>query len=798
MEGDVYSINDILNDIDAGSAAGTLTNIETEMEHQESPAAMSTLWLEKAIVYLSIELVREAIKCCKRSLELDENNLLGYFVLGVCYLWRGNENTAMTTWKTGLTKSGVILTHIVISEIVQNCTVREYVNSLKFNVKALFEFHDYFNPDAINTPYGFDLVLKFIKSRNYQMAITYLNIILNSNPSNYDAIKYRGIAYCLSKQYIQAIKDLSSALSMKETDELLRYRANAYAMTKNYFLAIQDLTYVLQYNPTDYESLATRGTLQMWRGYFTAAMRDFESIPEQCYTSFIYLAYSEALYAIGDLSLAENILLRVEPTNNKRAFLEYLICQSRGDLTGALNAMLQITVSTQNARILQIAAKLFFDNGDLKSAIGAYRVALKFTTNPIEYILGQAVCYFCMMDFEKALETCNHFANLCSDPLLEPDFCQDDLSPLDTPLIRFLSRNDPQKITEYISRTIDRLKSVIYHINDSLESISPTPPFRSPNTLPEQIKFESKRLETLKNIAAEADKIGQNILVKTCDRFPAKRLIRALGLSALSLAAAIRREMTASSKCSWKDPFDTVLTILNLADPFVLPTWCDCLVISGQPFNAPKYEVHKGEWTNPRFCHYYNDVIKKFKTVHGFEINNSSDIINGFDQPEYIIEGSIPEHENIPRPSIYFIPKVFGFDIYLTPKSDTQSAWQTAVIFDENWKKLISGDNPYSAISKMIMMIWLTNQFTFYQNEIGHVFLHAYSIATSSSYLDPFIGSHRDAFAHQLFEPNYQDLIQDVTKALEACKVEPRVPSNAISFFDVECSVGDLLTILNL
>ncbi|EAY00393.1 TPR Domain containing protein [Trichomonas vaginalis G3] len=800
MEGDVFSVHDILNDIEAGSAVSTLATIKSEIDRQISSAAISTLWLEKGIVNLSLELVKQAINDCRRSLEHDPDNILAYFVLGVSYLWKGDEETAMKEWQEGLTKSGVILTHLVVSEIVKNCTVREYIKSIRFNVKSLFEFHDNFSPEIICTPFGIDLAVKFIKEKNYPMAITYLNIILSSNASNQDAIKYRGIAYCLSKQYSLAIQDLSTALAMNETDEILRYRANAYAMSKNYFLAIQDLSYVIQYNSTDYESIATRATLQMWRGYFTAALTDFKLIPQQEYNSFTWLSYAEALFAVGKVKLASEYIKYVEKTNNKRAFLEYLICRQKGDLNGAINAMLQITVSTANARILQITAGLFFANGDLKSAIGAYKVALKFVSNPIEYLRSQAICFFCAMNFEKALETCEIITKRLNENQINVDLCTDDNeNPIDTPLIKFISRNDPQKINELAEQTVSWIRAIIYHVKDSIESITPTSLIHAPNSLSENIKFETNRMEALKQIAEEADKIGKNVFGLPRDRLPAKRLIRAMGLSALYLGASLRREITSASKCSWKDPFDVVLAILNLADPNNLSTWCDCLVILGHAFNAPKYEVHRGEWLNPRLKDRFQDIMKKFKTKYGFKLSKEGDNIVGFDQPYYVVEGTIPEHDNIPKPSIILEPKVFGFDIYLTPKSDTQSAWQTAVVFDECWKKLINGDNPMNALSKMILLIWLTNQFTFYQNEIGHILLHAYCIAAQGKYCDPFGNDNKEPFVDMLVEPAFPQFFERVKFVYNSfARGDKSVQMSTISFFDSEISVGDLLTMLSL
>ena len=170
---DTYSINDVLSEIEAGNATSTLDIIKTEMENQVSISILSTLWLESSVINLSLELIRRAISDCNEAIELDENNLLAYFVLGVCYLWKNDEKNALLIWTKGISRPGSIITHKVISSLIENCAIREHVRNMKFDVKALFELHDYFDSSSINSAYGINLALKYLEMKNYPKAIIY-------------------------------------------------------------------------------------------------------------------------------------------------------------------------------------------------------------------------------------------------------------------------------------------------------------------------------------------------------------------------------------------------------------------------------------------------------------------------------------------------------------------------------------------------------------------------------------------------------------------------------------------------
>ena len=175
---DEYSINDVLAGIECGEASETLQRIKLEMVNQISLNVQSNLWVYSSIVHLSLEMIRRAMGDCKEALVLDENNLMAYFIYGICYLWKDDENTAMQIWQNGTKKSGSILTNSVLLSLIENCSLREYVRELKFDVKSLIDFHEFFSPSSTEgSSYGISIAHKYMEQKNYSKAITYYTII---------------------------------------------------------------------------------------------------------------------------------------------------------------------------------------------------------------------------------------------------------------------------------------------------------------------------------------------------------------------------------------------------------------------------------------------------------------------------------------------------------------------------------------------------------------------------------------------------------------------------------------------
>ena len=817
---DVESINDVLNELDSGSATSTLEQIKKEMENQVSMNVLSTLWVESGIVNLFLELIRKAISDCKEAIELDPNNLIAYFVLGVCYLWKDDEENAIRHWMEGVKKPGTILTHIVLSSLIENASLRELVRNLKFDVKALFDFHDYFDQNAVDSSYGMNIAYKYFEQKKYSKAITYFTILLNSTPANYEALKYRGMAYCLKKQYKEAIKDLTSAISIKETDDLIKYRATAYAKSGDIFLAIQDLSYVLQNSPVDYDTLVTRGNLHMRRGCFTLALTDFRQIPSPLYNPIAWMNYAEALYALGDLQHSKEMMQHVDETESRRAFLEYLIAKDMGDLVHASNSILQLAATTPTLPILKATGEQMFECGRFHNASAFFEMAQHKAPNDVDLLRLFAISKFCEHSFAESLEICNKITIDSSKFLLEIDMCKkEDDEKFNSPLLVYAQNEKPFDISEKAIKTSEWILTVITHLNDKLETITPT-------ALLSKIKLseiDSQKLESpkqekdkekFKQFVNLADEIGKRVLVLAREVYPSQRFMRAIGMCTLYLANIIKTYRVNQATISWKDPLDIILAILSLADPRKIVQWCDGSI--GSVSCTTNYFISLGERISPRFSDFYNICITKLreekKNSNSITINGRQNLLNqgpqtsmnslediySFEQSDFATSGSLPGFDRIPKPSIILRKCTNGFDLIVSPRSNPDSAWQSAVRFDEQWKHIIIDEDPVKSLSAMVLLIWCCNQFTHHSPVIGHIFIHAVSIAMTGFDVNTFGSAEKEVFMEQLINPDHTVLFSLIQKHFAEEKVQTQIPDDMISYIDQDTTVADILIALSL
>jgi len=117
-------------------------------------------------------------------------------------------------------------------------------------------------------------------------AITDYDEVIQLNPNDVDAYKYRGIAYFIKGDYDQAISDFTQILQFRPSDDNAysnRYiayynRGITYISKGRYDLAIKDFNITLKHNQNDIDALYNREVAYYSIGDFANVIADWEVV----------------------------------------------------------------------------------------------------------------------------------------------------------------------------------------------------------------------------------------------------------------------------------------------------------------------------------------------------------------------------------------------------------------------------------------------------------------------------------------------------------------------------------------
>ena len=107
--------------------------------------------------------------------------------------------------------------------------------------------------------------LAFIKSKQYDNAITVCTKVIETNPSSYQAFYARGLAYKQMRRYGVAIADYTNAIKIDPLfADAYEARGNAYDDKGAHSLALADYSKAIELNPSSYRVFHNRG-IAYWR-----------------------------------------------------------------------------------------------------------------------------------------------------------------------------------------------------------------------------------------------------------------------------------------------------------------------------------------------------------------------------------------------------------------------------------------------------------------------------------------------------------------------------------------------------
>lgn len=140
--------------------------------------------------------------------------------------------------------------------------------------ESIAEFREAVRLDPDKAEFHRDLAAGLAMSGESEHAIVEMNHAIRLSPEQYEYYLDVGLIYLARRQYTEAIQNLSSSLSKKETTKARLARAMAFYMSGQQAAAVADCDIVLKDDPNNHQAYACRGYANLRRGEYDAAKRD--------------------------------------------------------------------------------------------------------------------------------------------------------------------------------------------------------------------------------------------------------------------------------------------------------------------------------------------------------------------------------------------------------------------------------------------------------------------------------------------------------------------------------------------
>lgn len=134
-------------------------------------------------------------------------------------------------------------------------------------------------------------------------AIPHLNKAIQLNPEHFWAIRGRGEAYCLLREYDQALADCNEAIRLAPRAGPYLVRARCYQEIEEFRLALRDCDEAIRLDPNNASAYLVRGEIHAKQSDHARAIADFTAtikFGQQPAERLAYRARAEAYRAVGD------------------------------------------------------------------------------------------------------------------------------------------------------------------------------------------------------------------------------------------------------------------------------------------------------------------------------------------------------------------------------------------------------------------------------------------------------------------------------------------------------------------
>ena len=804
------SLRVIAEEIEKGHIATMIEEMEEKLRKNDDDKVKSVLCLHLALCYLQLETVRKAIRKCRESVEFDKDQGLAYFIEGVAYLWTDQEEKALETWSKGIPNISDLYKTSTLRNIVFDHNFREFVYKHKFDILTIINIYDNYGRNANFCDSDIETAYAELKHNSLFPALTYFSLVLKRDPNNFEAIRGRGVVYCLLTQWRKCIEDLDREFPPELENDALKFCAIAMASIGNLFMGVSKISRAIQNSPIDFESIAERAKMQMMRGCFSLALKDFRSVPEQCYTDRIWLYIAECLYSIGDIPKATEAIERAQSENDHRkGYCHFLILRDRGLREEAKQQIIETTQIMPSFFLLRIAGDYMMDIGEYYNAAHYYEAALQQKGEDAETKRLYGLALFQsgqQLESHKVLQElqsgwCTFSCSADTCPSTISGFC------IDGPLLNFNQSIRTKDVLE--NATLDFVwihkliklwtKSSlgaardITSIEDAVNDAVTDPP------LTEDMITEFEITPQLEKLIADADNFGARCAARGPEIVENPRVTRALGFCVLYLAQFLRMIWLGSTDQHWKDAFDQLRIILSFADMRCNVQWRD-----GESTNpqTPTYIIQRGERRSPRFGYVVQNAIQQIR--HSLSPKFPTDLcqLTTLDNLYGIAQGDVAfsslwSELTSPTVSLRSLGN-HGYQLSVTPPTDKFVIDSYEATIQKTWAKLLTREKNEKPVElgMMMLLIWCLHPFTHYSNELAHVLLHAYALARNGTEIERLDDTQGEIFIKQMIQPN-QNGIQNLICDHLSKKLPRKYSDESLSFWNTLPQVGNLMTIMS-
>ena len=844
LKGNYYSLNDISSEIKCGNAAIVIEELEEKIQKIEDDKRKSVLCCNLALCYLHLEAVRKAFLMCIESINLNPNQGLAYFIEGVAYLWTDNEEKAIETWSDGIPSIFDFHLTETLKNLVFDHNFREFIYKHKFDVLTIISIFKDYNNENQHCESDLETAFSELKKNSLFPALTYFSLILKKDPNNYEALLGRGIVYCLLTQWHKCIEDLDRDFPPEMQNDALKFCSIAMASTGNLFMGVSKISQAILNSPIDFEAIAERAKMQMMRGCYTLALQDFRSVPEQCYTDRIWLYIAECLYSIGDIPRATEAIARAEKENDHRkGYCYFLILRDRGLKEASKKQIIETTQLMPSFFLLRIAGDFMMDIGEYHNAAHYYEAALQQKGEDAETKRLYGLALFHSLSPLKAQSVLQELQSGWCTFSSSADTCPRSISGfcIDGPLLNFNKSINTKQVLE--SATLDYIwvsklirlwnKSAlgasrdVTNIGDSIneitkEQIKINPTEKPENTNEKEGKDNSQTNENAGNeieydestyqeeldmtpqlmaLIEDADRIGERCFPKAPEVVDNPKVIRALGFCVLYLAQYLKMIWLGSGEQDWKEALDPLRIILSFADMRCNVQWR----ISDNSNNAqtPIYILQKGEWRSPRFSFTIQYAIQQIRyylcqrQITDLCQLTTLDNLYGVSQGDLAFPSTSVEQLPSPTISLRSLGS-HGYQLAITPPVDASVINSYCDCIQKKWEKILQPEKceNYNDLSLIVLLIWNLQPFTHYNNELGHIILHAYVLAKEGKEISRLRDPQGELFIKQMVVPSPSQFQKIVSEHI-CDPLEKKYDDNSLTFWNKVPNVGNLMKLLS-
>ena len=733
------TISDVKYAIQNSSISALIAEYESALEKTNDPNEQEQLLINHAFAALSLEMTNIAISDMNKASILNKSLLKVNFIKGLAYLWNGDEESALYSWRVGVEHPGDIDFYTIMISLINDANFRAHVFHLKFSVIDVMDLIENWNKSFNFTESDTQNAFMELKANSLIYAIDHFSQIIQCDPKNYKAYKGRGIAYCLIGEWKKCIDDINESYKfVGSTMETNTIRAYAYLATNQLSKAIIDLNLYLMNYPNDYDVIIEYARLQMKRGLYNDALSNFMKVPQNKFEQNGFLSFAECLYNNGELNNAYKVIQMSNAINNfDFYYITFLILKDLNKIKEAEDNLMEALKISSNYKINKSIAEFFMEIGKIKDSLKYFNDALKIKDNDEELVYKYGNSLFLSKNIVESFNVISKIHNGISKYY----FLFERFNSLNN------SINDIQKCYEQPSKII-------------------FPEIEQTNIINDMIK--------------DAESLGIKCIPDTVIYHSNPNYIRTIGFIILRIIYLIRN----NEKLSWYTIINEIKSMFKIIYKLIIP----------RKIEKTTYYIIRNNSSSPRFRFAKKLIFDKFRKKFSDDFESFEELYQS-SQSNLRLKDKNFEISNgsfIELPSIKMKYKgIFGFDIYVKgPNRENNDK-----IIDEIFKEIHENqETKYELISKVMLLIWINQNFGFMSNEIGHAILHSFIIATQNVEIDKFINDN--LYISQMIEPNLNELISIVT---EKCKnqKQSQIKESSIYYWKQLPTVGEFINLLN-